>query len=418
MITVQNAGKKFSRSLNRSMLYGAVDILQSIGGFLPDSSRLRQDEFWAVEDVSFELKKGETLGIIGPNGSGKTTFLRMLNGIFMPDKGSIEVTGRVGGLIQVGAGFHPMLSGRENIYINGSILGMTKKEIDEHLESIIDFADIGNFLEAPVKHYSSGMFVRLGFAVAIHCRPDILLIDEILSVGDIKFQSKCSKFITENLLKRGCTIIFISHNRYAVQDLCERALYINRGKMMALGKTDDVMDQYLKDMQVSDKEVPPAGIGDAAENASKIQITKVEFLDKHGNKQHHFQSGEEVTVRLYYSCLAKVISPSIGLTFVHADVRYNVVSNTDYLFNIHSGYDGFHVPSLEGMGFFEVKIDGLYLPIGVYKYMTYIFAENNLNLIHKNEQAGEIEVLWTQRSPKRSLMDLPHTWNIQTTNTA
>ncbi len=211
MITVQNAGKKFSRSLNRSMLYGAVDILQSIGGFLPDSSRLRQDEFWAVEDVSFELKKGETLGIIGPNGSGKTTFLRMLNGIFMPDKGSIEVIGRVGGLIQVGAGFHPMLSGRENIYINGSILGMTKKEIDANLQSIIDFADIGDFLEAPVKHYSSGMFVRLGFAVAIHCRPDILLIDEILAVGDKNFQLKCYQKMND-IRKQGVTIILVSHN--------------------------------------------------------------------------------------------------------------------------------------------------------------------------------------------------------------
>ena len=146
-------------------------------GTKPD--KLRKDEFWAVDDVSFELRRGETLGIIGPNGSGKSTILKMLNGIFMPDKGKIEINGRMGALIEVGAGFHPMLTGRENIYVNAAIRGMTKEDVDDKFDDIIEVADIGDFIDTPVKHYSSGMYVRLGFAVAVHCEPDVLLVDVV-----------------------------------------------------------------------------------------------------------------------------------------------------------------------------------------------------------------------------------------------
>jgi lipopolysaccharide transport system ATP-binding protein len=176
-IKVDHISKKYCKSLKRSMLYGVTDIGRNTLGLSSHSEKLRRSEFWAVDDVSFEVKKGETLGLIGPNGSGKTTLLKMLNGIFWPDKGKITINGRVGALIEVGAGFHPMLTGRENVYINAAILGMTKK-VDEKFDAIIEFADIGDFIDAPVKFYSSGMFVRLGFAVAVHYEPDILLVDE------------------------------------------------------------------------------------------------------------------------------------------------------------------------------------------------------------------------------------------------
>jgi len=188
-ITVDHVSKKYCKSLKRSMLYGVTDIGRNTLGLSSHSGNLRKSEFWAVDDVSFEVKKGETLGIIGPNGSGKTTLLKMLNGIFWPDKGKITVKGRVGALIEVGAGFHPLLTGRENIYINAAILGMTKEEVDEKFDDIVEFADIGDFLDTPVKFYSRGMYVRLGFAVAVHCEPDILLVDEVLAVGD-KYLSK------------------------------------------------------------------------------------------------------------------------------------------------------------------------------------------------------------------------------------
>ena len=188
VIKVENVSKKYCRSLKHTMMYGMQDIARNSIGLKSCSDTLREGEFWALNDVSFEVKKGETLGIVGANGSGKSTLLKLLNGIFMPDKGRIEINGRVGALIEVGAGFHPMLTGRENIYVNGAILGMSKKEIDKKFDEIVDFADIGDFIDSPVKHYSSGMYVRLGFAIASHADLDILMVDEVLAVGDFRFK--------------------------------------------------------------------------------------------------------------------------------------------------------------------------------------------------------------------------------------
>ena len=406
-IRCESAGKKFCKSLKNSMLYGALDILRSALGTIPDSSILRQDEFWAIEDINFELKRGESFGIIGPNGSGKTTLLKLLNGIFMPDKGKITIDGRMGALIQVGAGFHPMLSGRENIYINGAILGLSKNEIDKNFDSIVDFADIGDFLDSPVKFYSSGMYVRLGFAIAIHCRPDILLIDEILAVGDLKFQTKCLKFITANILKNGCTVVFVSHNRYAIEDVCERALYIKKGKMIKMGRTTEVIGQYLADIKTEE-------IASGVKLSSSFNlegIIKIDFLDKEGVLKNQFKSGEQVRIRFYYSFKQRINNPSVAITFNHNDPRYSLVSSSDYIFNLHSGYDDFNVPELEGHGYFEVFIDCLYIPVGLYTCCAYLYSENRMNLLCKYENATTVEVLWTQDNPKRSLIELPHRWS-------
>ena len=210
-IKVENVSKKYSKSLKRSMLYGIKDIARNTIGLSSNSDKLRKNEFWALDDISFEVKKGETLGIIGPNGSGKTTLLKMLNGIFWPDKGKITVKGKVGALIEVGAGFHPLLTGRENIYINAAILGMTKEEVDKKFDEIVEFADIGDFLDVPVKHYSSGMFVRLGFAVAVHCEPDILLVDEVLAVGDSSFRKKSSERMKHFIKNGNKSIVIVTH---------------------------------------------------------------------------------------------------------------------------------------------------------------------------------------------------------------
>jgi lipopolysaccharide transport system ATP-binding protein len=243
VINVENVSKKFSKSLNRSMIYGMTDIFRNTFMMSSKSDRLRKGEFWAVKDVSFEVKESECLGIIGPNGSGKTTLLSMLNGIYMPDKGKIMTKGKVGALIAVGAGFHPMLSGRENIYINGAVLGMSKEEINEKFDSIVEFADIGDFLDMPVKHYSSGMYVRLGFAVAIHCEPDILLVDEILSVGDIKFRDKSQRKFME-LLEKGTSVVFVSHNLNTVRRVCDKALILNNGEVIDYGDVEEVVNNY------------------------------------------------------------------------------------------------------------------------------------------------------------------------------
>lgn len=227
------------------MFYGTIDAGKSMFGFPIENVDLRKKEFWALQDINFELKKGEILGLIGKNGSGKTTLLRLINGIFPPDKGKITINGRIGALIAVGAGFHPHMTGRENIYLNGTILGMTKIELKRKFDQIVEFAEIGNFIDSPVATYSSGMTVRLGFSIAIHCHPDILLVDEILSVGDFNFQYKCFEKIKE-LKRNGTAIIFVSHSESAIKAVCNNGILLEKGQVAEHGDIDKILDAYNK----------------------------------------------------------------------------------------------------------------------------------------------------------------------------
>jgi ABC-type polysaccharide/polyol phosphate transport system ATPase subunit len=244
VVTLDGVSKKFCRTLKRSMLYGLADIGRNLCGLSSHSSALRRGEFWAVDDVSFSVQPGETLGIIGPNGSGKSTLLKMLNGIYWPNQGRIALRGKVGALIDVGAGFHPYLTGKENIFINGAILGMGRAEIARKFDEIVAFAQIGEFLNSPVKHYSSGMLVRLGFSIAIHFMPDILLLDEILAVGDIAFQRKSYNRI-KLLKQQGSAIILVSHSLGTILNNCEKVLYLDKGIVRELGETKAVIDAYV-----------------------------------------------------------------------------------------------------------------------------------------------------------------------------
>lgn len=248
LISAENVSKKFCRDLKRSLRYGVQDLASELLGRRNAHGALREGEFWAIKGVSFELKRGEALGLIGPNGAGKTTLLRMLNGLIKPDEGRITMRGRVGALIQLGAGFNPILTGRENIDINAAVLGISKKEIDQKLDDIIDFADIGDFIDAPVRSYSSGMQVRLGFSVAINLRPDIMLIDEVLAVGDIRFRNKCIEAIRQ-IRDSGVTFVFVSHNLGQVNALCEKAIYLRSGQVISYGSTEEVISAYATDSQ-------------------------------------------------------------------------------------------------------------------------------------------------------------------------
>lgn len=227
LLSVDHVSKKFCRSLKRSLWYGVQDIGNELTG-RRNSSELRRNEFWAVDDVSFELRRGECLGLIGPNGAGKSTLLKMINGLIKPDKGSITIRGRVGAIIELGTGFNPILTGRENIYNNGVVLGFTKREIDKKFDDIVDFSEIGDFIDTPVQNYSSGMKVRLGFAVASQMEPDVLLIDEVLAVGDAQFRIKCYNLIYE-LLNR-CTIVFVSHSIAQIAKVTNRVLLLRNGR--------------------------------------------------------------------------------------------------------------------------------------------------------------------------------------------
>ncbi|MFH1641723.1 MAG: ABC transporter ATP-binding protein [Nanoarchaeota archaeon] len=313
VIKVGNVSKKFSRTLKGSMFYGMMDIGNNMLGLSSRSERLRKNEFWAMQDVSFEIKKGESLGLIGPNGSGKTTLLKMLNGIFWPDKGKISVRGKMGALIGVGAGFHPLLTGRENIYINGAILGMNKREINKKFDSIVEFADIGNFLDAPVKHYSSGMYIRLGFAVAVHCEPDILLVDEVLAVGDMNFQSKCIDKM-EEMSQKGVTRIFVSHDLLAVTRICEKALYLKDGKMKRYGDVIPVIEEYKKDVLQDMKEKAPHK-HHVRYGTGELEIKNVELRDKNDERTTKFKRGEPFKLKIFFQAHKEVKKPIFVIKF-------------------------------------------------------------------------------------------------------
>jgi lipopolysaccharide transport system ATP-binding protein len=211
------------------------------------------EDFFALKDVSFEVKQGERVGIIGRNGAGKSTLLKILSRITEPTSGRVEITGRVASLLEVGTGFHPELTGRENIFLNGAILGMGKAEIKRKFDEIVDFAEVEKFLDTPVKHFSSGMYVRLAFAVAAHLEPEILIVDEVLAVGDAQFQKKCLGKMEDVSAKEGRTVLFVSHNMTAVQSLCTTAAWLSNGKLMGLGNVNDEVDKYLNSEEERDR---------------------------------------------------------------------------------------------------------------------------------------------------------------------
>ena len=243
LLQAEGVGKKFCRSLKRSMWYAGVDIARSVCRRPPRPDALRKDEFWALDGVSFELRRGECLGLIGPNGSGKSTLLRVLNGILPPDRGRVTLNGTVGGLIQVGAGFHSKLSGRENIYISGAIRGMSRREIDAKMDEIVAFSGIEEFLDMPVQFYSSGMSVRLGYSVAAHLSTDILLLDEVLAVGDVAFRFKCLNHMRQKI-EAGITPVFVTHSMDQLAFICSRVIVFSHGRMVFDGGVDEGIATY------------------------------------------------------------------------------------------------------------------------------------------------------------------------------
>jgi lipopolysaccharide transport system ATP-binding protein len=243
LLKVEGVSKRFCRSLKQSLRYGTQDLYNEIvGRNHGGNGQLRADEFWALKDVNFELKRGECLGLIGRNGAGKTTLLRLLNGLIKPDSGRIEIRGRVGALIALGAGFNPILTGRENIYVNAAVLGLSHRDIVRKLDDIIDFAEIGNFIDTPVQSYSSGMQVRLGFSVASALEPDVLLLDEVLAVGDAGFKSKCFNRIGK--LLEQCAVVFVTHSMHQLYRIADSVMVLDKGHRIGTFSPHDAIKHY------------------------------------------------------------------------------------------------------------------------------------------------------------------------------
>ena len=297
-VRFEDVSKKYKLGLTRTSF--PTLLSKTLKKSFNRSSRKQADDqiLWALDDVSFELKKGESLALVGSNGAGKTTILKLLANITKPTSGAISVDGNLSALIELGAGFHPDLTGRENIFLNGTILGISRNEIARRFDEIVAFSEIERFIDTPVKRYSSGMIVRLGFAVASSIEPDILLVDEVLAVGDAAFQQKCLRRIRE-LIDKGTSIIFVSHNFYLVQAVCNTALYLEKGKMKQLGPTKDVIDAYEYDLhqaraaKFEDEQAVDGEEGD-------VEITQVEVLDEDGAAVEVYLSHRAVQIRAQY----------------------------------------------------------------------------------------------------------------------
>ncbi len=337
--------------------------------------------FWANRNISFQLRRGEVLGIIGKNGSGKSTLLKILSRITLPTAGRIEIEGRVASLLEVGTGFNPNLTGAENIFLNGTILGLSKKEIEAKYANIVAFSGIEEFIDTPVKRYSSGMKVRLAFAVAAHLEPDILIIDEILAVGDAEFQKKCLGKMEEVTSQQGRTILFVSHDMVAVKKLCTRALLLHKGSLMKEGTPDEVVEYYLQ----NDKIFSQADHYFNTENrrgSGELMLTGIDFLNREKMPANILESGMELYIRLRYTAVEKGPNPVFNIV-IRNSLQQQVIN-----FFSRDAYNGIMQLHKEGAVLIHIKK----FPLLPGKYSIDFACRYDYQLTDKVENALTIEV--------------------------
>jgi len=314
MVRFEGVGKRYARGRRRGSLRDAIPALAARvarrSPAMPEDAR----DFWALRDVSFKVRHGEALGVIGHNGAGKSTILKLLAGVTAPTRGHAGVNGRFAALIELGAGFHPDLTGRENVYLNGSILGLKRSELDRKMESIVDFANLEKFIDTPVKHYSSGMHARLGFAVAAHVEPDVLLIDEVLSVGDFAFQQKCMKRM-EQFRREGVAIVFVSHNLNAIANLCSKAILLQTGQVVAAGTPRNVIDAYTKAAYavVSDEEAAQIFEMEHGRVTHHMRIVDADLYNADGDPTRSFLAGSPAVLMVRLRAQRDARDPIVGM---------------------------------------------------------------------------------------------------------
>jgi lipopolysaccharide transport system ATP-binding protein len=308
----------------RDVITDSFDRLNSLSRSKKNGQQRRETDLWALSDVNFEVRPGEAVGIIGRNGSGKSTLLKIISRITEPTTGRVEIYGRVGSLLEVGTGFHPELSGRDNIFLNGSILGMSRREIEKAFDEIVTFAELEKFLDTPVKRYSSGMYIRLAFAVAAHLAPEIMLIDEVLAVGDAAFQKKCLGKMND-VARHGRTILFVSHNTAAMLNLCERALLLEHGKIVADGRVEAVIHQYLQSLKLAS----PYDLKNCSERQGngRVRFTSARFEDERGNIIEQGVSGYPLVIALDYQSPNEQSLPNCRSTIVFLDAMGQFLFN-------------------------------------------------------------------------------------------
>jgi ABC-type polysaccharide/polyol phosphate transport system ATPase subunit len=368
-----------------------------------DTSR---EELWALRDVTFDVAPGDCLGIIGANGSGKSTALKLMTRILEPTSGQVQVRGRVSALLELGAGFHPDLTGRENIYLNGSILGIGRRSMQKRLDEIVAFAELERFIDMPVKHYSSGMYMRLGFAIAINVDPDVLLTDEVLAVGDQSFQTKCMERIGE-MKQAGVTIVFVSHSLDSVRSLCNKSVWLDHGHVTASGESHEVIDAYLASVAEKDEarlaaeaavaegQVGRWGSGEAA-------ITGVTFFNAAGKEAHVFFTGQPMRVRISYRVTGRIEEPMIGVAIYRSDGVHVSGPNSRF-----SGYD---IPYIAGEGTIDYVVKSLALLEGSYDFSAAIYDREGVHPYDHQHRAFKFLVQRGRVKESYGLVYMPSHW--------
>jgi lipopolysaccharide transport system ATP-binding protein len=319
VIKAEGIGKKYIISHESPERYLALrDVIQQRAKKLFSKSQTAKEEFWALKDINFEVKQGEAIGIIGRNGAGKSTLLKILSRITEPSEGRVEINGRTSALLEVGTGFHPELTGRENIFLNGAILGMSRAEIKKKFDAIVEFSGVEKFLDTPVKRFSSGMYLRLAFAVAAHLEPEILIVDEVLAVGDTEFQKKCLGKMKDVSVNEGRTVLFVSHNLTAIQKLCRQGIYLKNGKVCLSGNVDQVIGTYLDSGEATRSVYEIPGPIPGQEIIGFAYRIKIEDID--GNLINEIPVGASWQVRVQFLLLKKVEHFIIALGIGNSDV--------------------------------------------------------------------------------------------------
>ncbi|MBI5567870.1 MAG: ABC transporter ATP-binding protein [Chloroflexi bacterium] len=397
VIQFERVSKKFSLDIDRPR------SLQEI--FVQRRLRAEADWFWALRDISFTIEPGEHVGLVGTNGSGKSTLLKLISRVIQPTTGAITTHGRVAGLLELGTGFHPDLTGRENIFLNASILGISRTAIKRQLDDIIDFADIGPFIDVQVRNYSSGMVVRLGFAITTALVPDVLLIDEVLAVGDADFQRKCITRL-EDLKTQGVTLVFVSHGMTQVQQLCQRAIWISHGHVVADGEVEWVAGRYLDSVaSAGTKRRTPEVTTSSSINrwgSYLAEVRIVEFLDQYGNCPRYFKTGEPLTVRIHYVSHTRIDHPTIGLAIYRHDGVHVTGPNATR--------DGTELAYIEGAGYIDYVLDYLPLTQGVYEFSAVIYDHDSIQAYDHQHRMFPLEVRAPGLKPDEGVVHFRADW--------
>jgi ABC-2 type transport system ATP-binding protein len=391
-IEVEDVSKRFRLYHERN---------QSLKATIMRRGRAKYDELWALKDVSLKIPKDTTFGLIGENGSGKSTLLKCMARILRPDSGRISLAGKVSALLELGAGFHPELSGRENVYLNGSILGLGKKEIDRKFDEIVDFAGIERFIDTPVKNYSSGMYVRLGFSVAINVDPDILLVDEVLAVGDEQFQRRCAEKFAD-LKAAGKTIVIVSHSLGAVRSMCDQIAWLEHGSLRRIGPASEVIDEYLGD--VSNEREEGVGVG-SRWGSGEGRIEDIELLDAQARPVTKVRTGDAVTLRFHYRTSQLIPQPVFGMAIHTLEGIHVTGPNTR-----EAGCVPEHI---DGSGTVDLVISPLLLLPGTYDVSAALVDHSALHIFDFRHRALRFDVdPGTPHETYGGVVSLAGTWRV------